>query len=207
MRKTLFALAITVVMAPAMLAGNANAEPKRAVFNEVGGKVVRSTNGNCVRTKWSDSSDVCAPEAPPAPVVVAPPAPEPEPEPALKLTRDERTIYFDFNKSDLTAEATAKLDSIINAVVASKGVQKVVVVGYADQIGSNDYNLKLSQKRANAVEDYLDDKVTIPTEVKTVSAKGEEDPVTDCDPKQKRTELIKCLAADRRVEVQFVYAK
>lgn len=203
MKKLLLSLAIITILAPAAMADSA----KKAAMNPSGGLVVRSTNGNCVRTKWDDSNDVCAPPAPePEPVVEAP-APEPTPEPAVLLTEEQRTIYFDFNKSLLTTDSLNKLDTLIAAVVASKGVQSVTVVGFADDIGSTDYNQKLSATRAGVVESYIDSKVTIPTEAKVVSAKGEESPTTNCPTKMKRSERIKCLANDRRVEVQFTYAK
>lgn len=202
MKKVLLTLALLTVLAPAAMAESS----KAAAQNKLGNNPVRSTNGNCVRTKWDDSNDVCAPPAPaPEPEKIVEPAPAPEP--ATQLTQEDRTIYFDFNKSVLTAESFTKLDTLITAVVASKGVQKVTVVGFADDIGSTDYNQKLSEKRANAVESYIDSKVTIPTEAKVVSAQGENAPTTNCPTKMKRAERIKCLAADRRVEVQFTYAK
>jgi OmpA-OmpF porin, OOP family len=200
MKKILLAIAFIAAFAPASLAEGT----KAAAQNELGGKPVRSTNGNCVRTKWDDSNDVCAPaeEPAPEPVVEAP-----APEPATQLTEEQRTVYFDFNKSDLNAESFTKLDTLIDAVVASKGVQKVTVVGFADDIGSADYNQALSEKRSGVVESYIDTKVTIPTEAKVISAQGENNPTTSCPTTMKRAERIKCLAADRRVEVQFTYAK
>lgn len=174
---------------------------QKAAFNQ-GGQPVVSTYGACVRTKWDAANDVCAPEKP-KPVVKAPvkkPVVQPTPQPK----KDERTIYFDFNSSKLAEAETVKLDKLVEWLASSKGVTGATVYGFADQIGSADYNERLSAKRAAAVEAYLAIKgVVLPTNVEIVKGLGETGSLTSCDDSLKRAEKIKCLAADRRVEVMF----
>jgi outer membrane protein OmpA-like peptidoglycan-associated protein/outer membrane protein W len=61
---------------------------------------------------------------------------------------------FEFDKSTLKTKAYSKLDKII-ATLKNNTDYTVSVEGYTDAIGSEDYNLKLSGRRAQAVADYL----------------------------------------------------
>ena len=173
---------------------------KDSVINH-GGHILTSTNGACVRSKWDAGHDVCGapePEPKPAPAPVAKPAPEPQP------AKDARTVYFDFNSSVLNASETSKLDALVRWLSGAKGVTGATVYGFADEIGNTDYNQKLSAKRAAAVEGYLATRgVVLPTNVEIVKGLGETGSLTSCDNAKSRSEKIKCLAADRRVEVKF----
>lgn len=190
-----YCLALMVTVFAAM---PASAENKDTVADDRK-NIVTNTWGNCVRTKWMTPSDPCAPAAAPAPVPVV------QAPPPVTVGRDARTVYFDFDKDTLTPEATQKLDALINTIKTSKAIVSASVIGYADQMGSEQYNIKLSERRARAVETYLDKSVTIPTSVGQVRWVGESNPVTNCANITKRAEKIACLAADRRVEVEFKY--
>jgi peptidoglycan-associated lipoprotein len=61
------------------------------------------------------------------------------------------TIYFDFDRYTVDAKERAKLDGIAGRVKATK----VIVAGYTDHFGTEEYNLGLSDKRAQNVRDYL----------------------------------------------------
>ena len=109
---------------------------------------------------------------PPPPVVVEepappPPAPAPAPEPAppppppaeVDRTADVRAavmemIYFDFDRSDLRPEATATLDRKIPLFQANPDM-RIRIAGHADSRGSDEYNVALSQRRAQAAKAYL----------------------------------------------------
>jgi outer membrane protein OmpA-like peptidoglycan-associated protein len=67
---------------------------------------------------------------------------------------DTENIIFGFNKADLTTDARAALDLIVQKATTTKR-PIVEVVGYTDDIGSKSYNLALSRKRADAVARYL----------------------------------------------------
>lgn len=202
MKKLILTLAI-------LLSANvANAvEAKSAVLDRNGDPVRSIVSESCVRHAWNEGTDVCAPPAPePEPVVLAP-EPEPAPQPVALLTKDQLTVYFDFNKHNIRPSETAKLDNVIQALVASEGVESLSIVGFADRIGSVEANLKLSKKRTAAVQDYLNSRVTIPTEIVNADAKGESVSVTNCDDKEKRANLISCLQGDRRAEIVVNYYK
>jgi peptidoglycan-associated lipoprotein len=64
-----------------------------------------------------------------------------------------KNIYWDFNKWDLRPESKNELDKIIENLKETK--QYIVINAYTDAIGSDDYNLILSYKRANSVVNYL----------------------------------------------------
>lgn len=179
------------------------ADSQKTAFDKRDG-IVRNTFGNCVRTKWQADSDACAPTPPaPEPMVQAPPPPPPPPVVSL----DQRTVYFDFDSDKLTAESVAKLDALADIIKSSNQIIQAGVIGYADEMGDEEYNLALSQRRAEAVRKYLDSRVTIDTRVLELRGLGESNSVTSCAGVGNRAGKIACLSQDRRVEVAFKYRK
>jgi OmpA-OmpF porin, OOP family len=65
-----------------------------------------------------------------------------------------RGVHFDFNKSNIRPGDAAVLDEAVTTLKANPNTT-VNVDGYCDAIGGEEYNLKLSDRRANAVVDYL----------------------------------------------------
>jgi OOP family OmpA-OmpF porin len=66
-----------------------------------------------------------------------------------------RGVHFDFNKSNIRPGDAAVLDEVAETLKSNPNVT-VYVDGYCDAIGSEQYNLKLSQRRAEAVARYLE---------------------------------------------------
>ncbi|MEG9476598.1 porin OmpA [Mannheimia indoligenes] len=118
-------------------------------------------------------------------------------------------VLFAFGKSNLKADAVAALDAahteISNLGLANPAIQ---VNGYTDRIGKDAANLKLSQRRAETVANYIVSKGANPANVTAVGY-GEANPVTGntCDAVKGRKALIACLAPDRRVEIQVQGSK
>lgn len=197
-------VAIVAISATASFAGN-----PQDIVTGAGKQPIRGTKfGNCVQTKWSSSTDVCATVAPAPQAEVAPtPAPVPAPQPVTQLGREQLVINFDFNKSIVTKESTVKLDQIADAVNRSPKVTKVNIVGYTDEIGTDKYNNKLSVKRAHAVKEYLDTKMRIDANVLGLRGLGKQDPLVECKKTKNRTKKIACLAKNRRVEIEFEFEK
>lgn len=79
-------------------------------------------------------------------------AAEKELDEAIQIALD--TVYFAFDSFSLTDDAVANLKKMAAAMVQIPGV-KVLVEGHADERGSNEYNLALAQKRADAIKDFL----------------------------------------------------
>lgn len=147
-------------------------------------------------------------EPPPAPVAPAPVvAQRPEPVAPPPPARFERytlssTELFDFDNATLRG-SQPKLDEISGVLSRDTSITSVNIIGYTDRLGSDKYNQKLSQRRAEAVKGYLANKGIDSSRLNAVG-KGESNPVVECSDK-KRTDLIKCLEPNRRVEVeQFV---
>ncbi|MCQ2075578.1 MAG: OmpA family protein [Bacteroidaceae bacterium] len=80
----------------------------------------------------------------------------------VKTVATETAVWFDFDSAELTEEAKANLDKIATD-------KDLTITGYASPEGRKDYNLKLSERRAQAVADYLKSKGA---KVTTVDGKG-----------------------------------
>ncbi|MDP9127881.1 MAG: OmpA family protein [Pseudomonadota bacterium] len=202
---TLAALVLAASLAPAY----AQATDDHAVVTDTRGNVVRNTYDNCVRTKWDNDGDPCAPSKPPVVAVVAPPPPPPPPPPAPQkhtvISQADRTVYFPFNKASLTDQAKAQLNTLASTLKAAKDIQAAQIVGTADRIGSKGYNNALSEKRAIVVRDYLIGQGYTNTSVTKTRWIGDSEPTTNCSKKMAHAKQIACLQNDRRVEVQIVY--
>ncbi len=84
-------------------------------------------------------------------------------------------VYFDFDKSTLTADAMATLKKNAEIIKAeSKGAQ-IQIAGHCDERGTQEYNLALGERRALAVRDYLISLGTPAGQLTTISY-GEEQP-------------------------------
>lgn len=129
-----------------------------------------------------------------APVVAAP-------EMVSKTFSLNSDVTFAFGKANLKPQAQATLDSIYGQMSQVKSA-KVVVAGYTDRIGSDAFNVKLSQKRADSVANYFVAK-GVAADAISATGYGKANPVTGatCDQVKGRKALIACLAPDRRVEI------
>ncbi|NWA60480.1 porin OmpA [Pantoea sp. B9002] len=136
-----------------------------------------------------------------APVVA--PAPAPAPVVETKRFTLKSDVLFTFNKATLKPEGQQALDQLYSQLSSMDPKDgSVVVLGFTDRIGSEQYNQKLSEKRAQSVVDYLVSK-GIPSNKISARGMGKSNPVTGntCDSVKGRNALIDCLAPDRRVEI------
>lgn len=126
------------------------------------------------------------PAAPVAKAAIAP-APAPVVAPVLK----ELIVYFDFDKSalkDMKPAEVAKMKDLVAYLKANPGVE-VKLTGHTDWYGSDNYNMKLSAKRANTVKTYLVDGGIGATRISTL-AKGESELVSKKDAKLDRRVVV-----------------
>jgi outer membrane protein OmpA-like peptidoglycan-associated protein len=101
-------------------------------------------------------------------------------------------VLFDFNKYSLKPEAREKLAKVSGILLAYPNL-KLQVEGYTDNIGSDDYNQKLSEERADSVREYLVSQSVADSNV-TAKGFGKSDPVADNSTNDGR-------ALNRRVEL------
>ncbi len=116
----------------------------------------------------------------------------------LVMTLDSKSIRFDFDKANIKPEYRDILNRIAGILMTLKGYT-IAVYGYTDDIGTQTYNLQLSQRRAEAVRDFLVQTGISPT-IMSAKGFGESDPRVPGDSEQAR-------AANRRVEIGIVDAK
>ena len=90
-----------------------------------------------------------APPPPPAPLVVAEAPPPPAPAPVATVRNF--VVFFDFDKSNLTDEARQVVTSAVDAAKRS-GAARITVTGHTDTVGSQRYNQRLSERRAESVK-------------------------------------------------------
>lgn len=105
-----------------------------------------------------------------------------------------RTVQFNFNKSDIRKDMKPILDEAVNIIKANDC--NYILEGHTCSIGSDAYNLKLSQRRAGSVKDYLSKKGVNPMTLQTIGY-GESRPKAD-----NKTEEGRRL--NRRVEIRVV---
>ena len=128
-------------------------------------------------------------------------APVVAPEVVSKTFNLASDVTFAFGKANLKPQAKATLDGIYGEIAQINNAN-VAVAGYTDRIGKDAPNLKLSQRRADSVANYLVAK-GVPAQSISAVGHGKANPVTGstCDAVKGRKALIACLAPDRRVEI------
>lgn len=109
----------------------------------------------------------------------------------IRLVLNENAVRFDVNKSTLTAQAKANLDKLV-PVFNSYADTNIEIFGYTDNTGKPEYNLTLSQKRAESVKMYLVSKGLVASRFKT-SGHGIADPIASNETKEGQSQ-------NRRVE-------
>jgi OOP family OmpA-OmpF porin len=108
------------------------------------------------------------------------------------------TVNFAWNKAELTKDAKEKLEKIANDMSSMGTGYMLELQGFTDSTGSEDYNIGLSQRRAEAVQRYLVSK-NIPLFRVSIVGLGEANPVAD-----NKSDSGK--AQNRRVEVSVLKA-
>ncbi|MDO4698680.1 MAG: OmpA family protein [Pasteurellaceae bacterium] len=130
------------------------------------------------------------------------PVAQPAPQMPAKAPAKEYVLsgdfLFDFDKSNLSAQGKATLDSIAQDLKGA-GATLVTVTGYTDRLGSAQYNLRLSQARANTAKTYLQAQ-GVTANIKAVG-RGKANQVKACHGIQGQA-LKDCLKPNRRVVIQ-----
>ncbi|MDQ2820072.1 MAG: OmpA family protein [Pseudomonadota bacterium] len=191
--------------------------PYSAYVQDARGVIVRDPFGLCWRTGYWTPADavpgcdapLCVePEklengkcvAPPPPVVAMPeaaptPAAVVAPVPTAEKVSYSADAFFDFDKAVLKPAGKTALDNLTGKL-GSMNLEVVIAVGHTDSVGTDEYNQKLSVRRAESVKAYLESKGIESNRVYT-EGKGEKQPVADNKTADGR-------AKNRRVEIEVV---
>jgi OmpA-OmpF porin, OOP family len=172
------------------------------------GRAVLDGSGACVVTSGQVLPECAgARPAPPKPVEPtrpapeAPPAPAPAPKPAAPAPSSVRQsvviqadALFDFDKSVVRPDGKRAIDEALSKM-QGVDIDMVIATGHTDSIGTDRYNQRLSERRANAVKEYLVSK-GIPASKITTIGKGETQPVATNKTAEGRQK-------NRRVDIEF----
>jgi outer membrane protein OmpA-like peptidoglycan-associated protein len=129
----------------------------------------------------TEAAETAAPYTPPVAVAPAPSVPK------------SYLVFFDFNKSDLTTQATEIVDTAAKNAGLAK-VMQLTVTGHTDTVGSDAYNMRLSRRRAESVAAQLEKDGIASSEIEIV-AKGKRDllvPTGDGvrEPQNRRVQIV-----------------
>jgi OOP family OmpA-OmpF porin len=169
------------------------------------GVPVRDSSGACVLSSGISHPDCmpkpapkpaepAKPAAPAAPPPAAKPAPKPAPASVKQTVVIQADALFDFDKSVVRPDGKKNIDEALGKM---KGVdvEMIIATGHTDNIGTDAYNQKLSERRAAAVKEYLVSK-GVPASKITTIGKGESQPVATNKTAEGRQK-------NRRVDIEF----
>ena len=118
-----------------------------------------------------------------------------EPPEEITIVLDDRALNFDFDKSFVKPQYDEMLTNLKEFITNND--YEVTIVGHTDYIASNEYNMGLSKRRAEAVKAKLIELGLDPSRIVETVARGEEEPVADNSTTEGR-------AKNRRVEFKLV---
>lgn len=197
--KSLQLKAATALFATAVLAGCAGSSgttaPSQPYVTDGKDTVVRVNNreGDCIRTPtWTEETATkeCDPHL----------FPDPEPTVVAAPTYESMTLsasaLFDFDSAEVKEAGLTHLQELGDKIQAKgASVVDVDIIGHTDSTGPEDYNQQLSERRAQAMKDFLVSERNVDASIIDVSGMGESSPVADNATAEGR-------AQNRRVEVR-----
>lgn len=199
-------LALTLALVGLGLGGGmVSAAP--GYVDESAKNIVRTGSGACLHTaRWSVENAIieCDPEIVAMrdkPTEVA--AVEIRVRKELKPISLEADALFAFDSATLTDAGRTRLDEVIGQMPDRDMLKdkRITITGFTDRIGPAAHNQKLSERRAQAVHDYLVSK-GMRDEAIDARGLGPANPVVTCEG-ERGSALIDCLAPNRRTEIEF----
>jgi OOP family OmpA-OmpF porin len=202
----LAALLLTLLAGPGLAgAPIAEGDARIAYWTTDDGVIVMTGTGECLHTQWWTPALAvagCDPVAKPPPAAETETIETPTDEPAAPPTLTER-VYFEFDKYLLDETDRQAIDALISRLEPAH-TGRIRLEGHADRIGTEDYNLSLSQRRAASVGGYLTRKHGIAPERFDLEALGESQPQAFCGDDLGWAELLRCLQPNRRVRIELL---
>jgi outer membrane protein OmpA-like peptidoglycan-associated protein len=123
----------------------------------------------------------------------APMASPPPPPPPAAVARKSFIVFFDFDRSNITAEGQRTINDAVAAAKSGNSAQ-ITLTGHTDRSGSEQYNMALSMRRAEAVKAAMI-RQGVPAASIVVIAKGESQPLVPTadgvrEPQNRRVEIL-----------------
>lgn len=188
LRKTCFAMASAVALTLAVETAPAAAQiDDPSHDHEWCNPITNITPENVIHS--SNGAPVLQESSYPCPVEAQAPAPTPAPAPAAPQTF---TVYFDFDRSNVRADAEPVLRQALEE--AQSGNQSFALTGHTDTVGTAEYNMGLSLRRAESVRDWLAQRGVSETNI-SVAGRGFSEPAVPTGPqvreqRNRRVEII-----------------
>jgi outer membrane protein OmpA-like peptidoglycan-associated protein len=113
----------------------------------------------------------------------------------VTITDDQ--VKFPFGTAELESGGMAQIDALVSKIKDYGKALYLEIEGHTDSVGDDQYNVKLSEQRADAVRHYLHEKGGIPLHAMSILAMGESKPVADNSSKDGR-------AQNRRVVIRVL---
>ena len=158
------------------------------------GQPVETGSGQCVHgMSWNDKMPMC-----PEPTVVVD-------EGRVKIVFGiDDAEFFGFDKATLGETVQQHLDQVVATIKSADDLHGVLITGQADHIGPEPYNVDLARKRAEHAKAYLVSKGISADKIEAVGERLKQ-PWASCPGIKDQNKLIKCLAPNRRVDVQVLF--
>jgi len=109
-------------------------------------------------------------------------------------------VLFGFDSAQLVEAGKKELDTAANVISEDMELEQMLIVGHTDRLGRDDYNLKLSKRRAESVRSYLVAR-GVPVERIAIEGRGSSEPLVKCEGTRVNQTLKDCLQPNRRVDI------
>jgi OOP family OmpA-OmpF porin len=119
----------------------------------------------------------------------------------LRINADGLFAFDESEMRNLLPGGKARLDHALTEIKDKGDLVSIKVLGYTDRLGSEQYNLALSEARAKAIKHYLVSQ-GIQTDKIIANGLGETAPLVTCESQVRNAALIACLQANRRFEIE-----
>ncbi len=113
------------------------------------------------------------------------------------VTLSDDRVKFGFDQASISPEAQRMLDDLAAKVKSMDKTVYLEIEGHTDNIGSDEFNMELGEKRAEAVRNYLNEKDGLPLHAMNVISYGKSQPVSDNHSREGR-------AQNRRVVIKVL---